>query len=282
MTKVDLIPFLYGDGRYGYVDAKGASAGPQRFQMATTFHEGLAAAADDDDWGFVDATLAWQVPPTYARVGHFVDGKAVAYNFKEPWLGPIMGLILKQGELTTDVLDRGGVVVSRDVQPQNYLPDTFRFEELFDNEHPQPRRDALPPIGNHSEIPIPGGFDQVQTVNDANDGVIRFLAVRNGQGPWSVYDDSANKVADGFTWVGEWASEDAFSASTGANSWFTSYDHKGKAVSPLQAAMEIVYRDGLAIAWVADVGPVWVGRNGTVYADLAYIKQRHDLIGRPP
>src|SRR5579863_9388628 len=93
----ELVPWRDADGRYGYADRQGKLVIPARFNGARPFYEGLAAASEDDGWGFIDTSGSFRISPSYTGVEDFLDGQAAARHFKEPWLGPIMNLVLKHG-----------------------------------------------------------------------------------------------------------------------------------------------------------------------------------------
>lgn len=284
---VDAVPFLYGDGRYGFVRGDGSPVGDARFAALDVFHQGLAAAHDGGGWGFLTPALRWQVPPRYARVGPFVDGHAVAHAFEEPWLGPIMGLVLKQGTLTTDVIDRRGVVVSREVRRQNYLPGPAERAPADHVARFSVRAGPDGKVGvvdgaDNDKFVLPPRFVEVQIIDDVATGVTAWLAARDDwNGRWSVCAADGAVVAGGFIAVHDRASAGLFVAAAGDNGWYGAYDARGAVVAPI-AYEGFVFDGGLAETHVADVGNVWVKSNGTIYADLAYIKERHARVGRAP
>lgn len=283
----DAVPFLYGDGRYGFVHEDGRAFGDARFDTLGRFHEGLAVARQGDRWGVLRPDLRWQVPPRYARVDDYADGRAIAYDLDPPWLGPLMGLILKEGTLTTDVLDRRGVVVSRDVRRQNTVPDAPTAVWPLPDARFAVRAGAGGRVGvvdtaADDKSVLPQRFAEVRIVVDAHSGETRFLAAReDANGRFTVYDTAGAAVGAGFYDVFDWSSEGVFVAASGDNGWYGAYDERGVVVAGV-AYEGFVFDHGLAEAHVADVGPVWVSKFGTIYADRSYIKARHALAGRAP
>ena len=116
-----LVPFLAGSGLYGYAARDGTLKIRDRFTEARPFYEGLAAVKEGD-WGFVRTDGGYQIKPRYDVVGDFVDGNAMAWLVKEPWLGPIMHLVLKEGEVTDFLLDRTGKVLDTTTRRTNVGP----------------------------------------------------------------------------------------------------------------------------------------------------------------
>jgi hypothetical protein len=64
-------------GKWGYLDAGGRGAIAPRFEWAGDFHDGLAAAADENGLcGYVDASGAFVLPPRWRACGPFSAGRA--------------------------------------------------------------------------------------------------------------------------------------------------------------------------------------------------------------
>jgi hypothetical protein len=61
---------------FGFIDRTGAVAIPPRFGRASSFSEGLAAAAEDGPYGYVDKAARWVVRPKFWEAGPFVNGLA--------------------------------------------------------------------------------------------------------------------------------------------------------------------------------------------------------------
>jgi hypothetical protein len=75
------------DGHAGFINAAGRVLIPPRFDIGwfaeEDFVEGLSPARQGDNWGFIDKTGHWAVPPRYWRVDAFSEGlAAVVYQIK--------------------------------------------------------------------------------------------------------------------------------------------------------------------------------------------------------
>jgi len=64
------------DRFFGFIDHTGAVAIAPRFGLASSFSEGLAAAAADGPYGYIDKAGRWVVRPKFGEAGPFVNGLA--------------------------------------------------------------------------------------------------------------------------------------------------------------------------------------------------------------
>ena len=281
-----LVPWLDQSGQYGYADRNGAIRIKPQFDSADLFHEGLAAIERNGKAGFIRASGETQIAPRYSSVGRFERGEATAYQFVGPWLGPIMGWILRTGELTTLRLDRMGNVLQSNYQRTNNVPDIWPVESV-----PETRsadwivlesegRFGYQQAATKATI-VPARFESVQLIFDADGTGVKYLAGRKGNNDWAVFNLSGKELLTSTSEVAPWASEGAFIA-RGPNSqnWWGAYDENGKKFTGDIACMPFIFRNGIARADVADVGAVYVDRSGRLYGDTAYIKSKHDSVGR--
>jgi hypothetical protein len=281
-----LVPWRDGSGQSGYADRTGAIRIKPQFAGADLFHEGLAAAARGDKWGFINASGDFQIAPRYSSVGRFEHGQTTAYQFVAPWLGPIMGWILRKGELTTHRLDRMGTVLQSNYErtndvsnlwPEEPTPDTRSTDWIeFRNEG----RVGLQQVSTKATI-LPAQYESVQLIVDADGSGVKFLAGKKGNNEWAVFNLAGKELLASTMEVHPIASEGAFIArGPKSENWWGAYDGTGKRFTDDFACMPFVFRNGIAAADVADVGTVYVDRSGRLYADAAYIKSRHDAVGR--
>jgi hypothetical protein len=68
--------FLTGDGRSGYLNARGEPVIDLSGASGRSFSEGLAAASREGKWGYVDRRGQWIIAPQYDDTDRFSEGKA--------------------------------------------------------------------------------------------------------------------------------------------------------------------------------------------------------------
>lgn len=69
-----------GEPRIGYIDQTSKIVIPARFKDARQFGNGLAPATENGkDWGFIDKSGNFKLPPIYAKAQPFTDGFALVY-----------------------------------------------------------------------------------------------------------------------------------------------------------------------------------------------------------
>ncbi len=281
-----LVPWRDGSGQVGYADRSGTIRIKPQFDHAELFHEGLAEATRGGKVGFIRASGDYQIAPRYSSVGRFENGEATAYQFVAPWLGPIMGWILRTGELTTLRLDRMGKVLQSNYERTNNVPSIWPEEAT-----PETRSDDWIVLeqGGHfglqqaktKEIILPARFESVQLVVDINGTGVRYLAGKKGNNDWAVFNLAGKELLASTMEVHPVASEGAFIArGPKSENWWGAYDENGKHFTEDFACMPFVFRNGIARGAVAEVGDVYVDRTGRLYGDPAYIKARHDAVGR--
>lgn len=79
------------DGKWGYVDRRGALVIPCRFDEAGPFAHGLAAAAEGGRTGFITPDGAWSIAPQYLRAWGFdTSGVAAAVVSLDEVDGPML------------------------------------------------------------------------------------------------------------------------------------------------------------------------------------------------
>jgi hypothetical protein len=72
-----LVPVMFGDLQWGYINTQGQVVIPPRFSRARPFQGGLAAARSGEHWGFIDRTGRWVIEPQFERCEDFSEGLAV-------------------------------------------------------------------------------------------------------------------------------------------------------------------------------------------------------------
>jgi len=77
-TATSFIPYLQGDGRFGFVDGHGQPSFPKTFEDAQPFTEGRAAVKSGGKWGYIDFRGRWIVRPRFTEARPFRDGEAWA------------------------------------------------------------------------------------------------------------------------------------------------------------------------------------------------------------
>jgi hypothetical protein len=65
------------DGGWGFIDAKGTVIVEPKFQRASRFSQGLAAACAGNRWGFINKTGKWAIPPQFDQAQDFCEGLAL-------------------------------------------------------------------------------------------------------------------------------------------------------------------------------------------------------------
>ncbi|MBS2011976.1 MAG: WG repeat-containing protein [Deltaproteobacteria bacterium] len=296
-----LVPYLYGDGQYGYVDRQRRPAFEPRFAGARRFHEGRAAIASSPErWGFIDADGRVVVSPKFSLVGDYRDGRARVIRFEKPILGPVMGLILKPGVVKESTMDLAGKESGHTEREANVLsplaPDGPVFEELAPpplsppprwEEYVVGRARGLREKASGREV-LPPSFEDFRFVEDVDGTGVKFIAAhRAGEDlgdtrprTWEIYTTDGKRIFGGASDVGRYASEGTFTVSLEPESWWGAVDASGKVVVAPFAAGPFAFRGGVAEAFVADVGVVFVDRDGSLYADRAYIDELHRRVGR--
>lgn len=302
-----LVPWLHSvsPAQVGFVERDGRPAFTRRFAGARRFHEGRAAVIDvSGKAGFIDGDGAMVVPMRYDLVGDFRSGHARAFRFRRPILGPVQGLVLAPGELTEISIDREGHESAETRKPANVLPDLAGsdapvFEEQAPRPAAPPRRwetfsAGTPAMGLRE---TPGGrevlaarYSDFRLIEDVDGSGVKFLAARGAldtppPGPtWTVHDLEGKGIHSGAFDVGAFSSEGSFVVSAsidGGDVTWSAVDATGRRlVSVPFAAGPFAFRDGIAEVFVADVGSVFVGRDGRTYADPAPIAERHRAVGR--
>lgn len=63
-------------GMYRLIDKNGKYVSTKRYQLASSFSEGLAAVCTGNKWGYVDETGSMQIPCMYDRADAFAEGLA--------------------------------------------------------------------------------------------------------------------------------------------------------------------------------------------------------------
>jgi hypothetical protein len=73
-------------GKAGFIDEKGKVVIPPKFDVGwfaeEDFVEELSPARRGENWGFIDVTADWVIPPTYWRVQPFSEGLAAVTRFE--------------------------------------------------------------------------------------------------------------------------------------------------------------------------------------------------------
>lgn len=302
-----LVPWLYAvsPAQVGFVERDGRPAFARRFAGARRFHEGRAAVTDGSGKaGFIDGDGAVVVPMRYDLVGDFQSGHARAFRFRGPILGPVQGLVLAPGELTEITIDRQGHESAATKKSANVLPDLAGFdaplfEEHFPRPAPPPRRwetfsAGAPSMGLRetagSREVLPARYSDFRLIEDVDGSGVKFLAARGAldtppPGPtWTVHDVEGKVIHSSAFDVGAFSSEGSFVVAAlmdGGDVAWSAVDATGhRLVSVPFAAGPFAFRDGIAEVFVADVGSVFVGRDGRMYADPAPIAERHRAVGR--
>jgi hypothetical protein len=302
-----LVPWLYAvsPAQVGFVERDGRPAFTRRFGGARRFHEGRAAVTDvSGKAGFIDGDGTVVVPMRYDLVGDFRRGHARAFRFRKPILGPVQGLVLAAGELTEMSIDRQGHESAETKKPANMLPDLAGSDApLFEEHSPRP---AAPPrrwetfsartpamglreTTGGREV-FPARYSDFRLIEDVDGSGVKFLAARGDldtppPGPtWTVHDLDGKVIHSGAFDVGAFSSEGSFVVSAladGGDVTWSAVDGTGRRlVSVPFASGPFAFRDGIAEVFVADVGGVFVGRDGRMYADPAPIDERHRAVGR--
>ena len=59
------------DGRWGFIDARGAVVIPPGYDQVRPFANGLAAAQREGHWGYIDQHGRWVIEPVYGQASSF-------------------------------------------------------------------------------------------------------------------------------------------------------------------------------------------------------------------
>ena len=298
-----LVPHLFASGahgEYGYVDRSRAAAFPARFASARRFREGRAAVATPGGkWGFIDGGGQIVIAAKYDMVGDFRNGRARVFHFKKPILGPLMGLVLKPGEVTEASVDLSGKEAVATRTQANMLPELAPMHPVFDEHDAQPttaparweefvgstHRRGLREKSSGREV-LPPEFEEFRFIEDVDGSGVKFLAAQRAETPganarfWEVFSPEGVRILSRATDVGGYASEGTFAVSLPPDSFWGAVDATGRTVVAPLASGAFAFRDGIAETFVADVGVVFVSRQGVVFAEEGYIEAQHRRVGR--
>jgi len=127
------------DGKFGYINRRGAQAFPTTFDFALEFSEGLAPVLVGDKVGYIDRTGKTAIEPAYDAGDDFSEGLAAvaqagkvgyidqrgafvvqpAYDFAGPFSGGLAAVQLNDAEFYVDISGRAVITqpVMTDLQP---------------------------------------------------------------------------------------------------------------------------------------------------------------------
>jgi hypothetical protein len=134
--ETDWLPFLAGNGFYGYADRQGGIMLPPRFHDACPFINGRAAASagKENAWGLIDASGAWVVEPHYRWVRN-TPREAVAGSYRKGFRIPLGG----GGFILPGRLD----IIKSSITEYRILPDNS-LEKIIEGESQGTGKETLP------------------------------------------------------------------------------------------------------------------------------------------